>query len=63
MEVGAVSARCYEDRILIQRAGYTVCHNLGAGMIMFTRKAAELVLQNYRTVWTTENRLLFSQLQ
>lgn len=62
LEVGAVSARCYEDRILIQRAGYAVCHNLGAGMIMFTRKAAELVLQNYRTVWTTENRLLFSQL-
>lgn len=29
---------------------------------MFTREAAELVLQNYRTVWTTENRLLFSQL-
>lgn len=61
-EVGAVSARCYEDRILIQRDGYAICHNLGAGMIMFTRKAAELVLQNYRTVWTTENRLLFAQL-
>lgn len=62
LEVGAVSARCYEDRILFQRDGYAVCHNLGAGMIMFTRKAAELVLQHYRTVWTTENRLLFSQL-
>jgi hypothetical protein len=31
-------------------------------MIMFSRKAAELVLQNYRTVFTTENRTLFSQL-
>jgi hypothetical protein len=60
--VGAVSARCYEDRILIQRDGYAVCHNLGAGMIVFTREAAELVLQNYRTTWTTENRLVFSQL-
>jgi len=62
LEVGAVSARCYEDRILMQRDGYAVCHNLGAGMIMFSRKAAEIVLHNYRTVWTTENRLLFSQL-
>lgn len=62
LEVGAVSARSYEDRILMQRDGYAVMLNLGAGMIMFSRKAAELVLQNYRTVWTTENRLLFSQL-
>ena len=62
LEVGAVSARCYEDRILIQRIGYAVCHNLGAGMVIFSRKAAELVLQNYRTVWTTENRMLFAQL-
>ena len=60
--VGAVSARCYEDRILFQRDGYAVTHNLGAGMIMFTREAAELVLANYRTVWTTENRTLFAQL-
>jgi hypothetical protein len=60
--VGAASARCYEDRILIQRDGHAIVHNNGAGMIMFTRKAAELVLQNYRTAWTAENRLLFSQL-
>jgi 2-deoxy-D-gluconate 3-dehydrogenase len=62
LEVGAVSARCYEDRILIQRDGYAITHNTGAGMIIFSRKAAELVLQNYRTVFTTENRLLFAQL-
>lgn len=62
LEVGAVSARCYEDRILMQRPDYAVMHNLGAGMIMFSRHAAELVLQNYRTVFTMENRLLFAQL-
>jgi hypothetical protein len=62
LNVGAVSARCYEDRILFQRDGYAVKHNIGAGMIMFTREAAELVLANYRTVWTTENRTLFAQL-
>jgi hypothetical protein len=62
IEVGAVSARAYEDRILIQRDGYAVMHNLGAGMIIFSRKAAKLVLHNYRTTWTTENRLVFAQL-
>jgi hypothetical protein len=62
LEVGAVSARCYEDRILIQRDGYAVCHNLGAGMIIFTREAAELVLNQYRVQWTTENRAIFAQL-
>lgn len=62
LEVGAVSARCYEDRVLFQRPNYAVCHNLGAGMIVFTRKAAEIVLQHYRTQWTTENRQTFSLL-
>lgn len=62
LKVGAVSARCYEDRILIQRDGYAIMHNLGAGMVIFTREAAELVLKYFRTGWTNANRLLFSQL-
>ena len=61
LEVGAVSARSYEDRILIQRDGYAVMHNLGAGQVIFSRKAAELVLQNFRTGLTTENRRAFMQ--
>lgn len=60
--VGAVSARCYDDRILFQSNGYAVMHNLGAGMVIFTRAAARTVLQFYRTSWTTENRLVFAQL-
>ena len=62
LAVGAVSARCYEDRILVQRDGYALMHNLGAGMIIFSRKAAEIVLQRYRTQWTTENRRVFAML-
>lgn len=62
LEVGAVSARCYQDRILVQRDGYAVCHNLGAGHVIFTREAARLVLSHFRTGWTTDNRLLFAQL-
>lgn len=62
LEVGAVSARCYEDRILIQRDGYTVCHNLGWGQQILTREAAQLSLANMRTSMTVENRRLFMQL-
>lgn len=59
--VGAVSARCYEDRILFQRDGYAVMHNIGAGMIIFSRPAAELVLGSCRTGHTLENRRTFMQ--
>ena len=62
LEVGVVSARCYEDRILLQRDGYACCHNLGAGHVLFTRAAAEVVLRTFRTAWTSDNRRIFSQL-
>ncbi len=62
LEVGAVSARCYEDRVLVQRDGYALAHNLGAGQIILTREAARIILDNYRTGWTTDNRLIFCQL-
>jgi|HubBroStandDraft_2_1064218.scaffolds.fasta_scaffold00003_86 hypothetical protein len=62
LEVGAVSARSYEDRLLIQRDGYGIFHNLGAGMVIFTRRAAKIILDHYRTGWTTENRQVFVQL-
>lgn len=62
LPVGAVSARCYEDRVLLQQPDYAVMHNLGAGMVIFTREAARLALRHFRTTWTTENREVFSQL-
>lgn len=62
LSVGAVSARCFEDRVLFQRDGYAVCHNLGAGMVLFKREAAQIVLDNYRTMWTSDNRRIFAQL-
>jgi len=61
-KVGSVSARCYEDRILTQCDGWAVVHNTGAGMIIFDREAAELVLNYYRTQWTLENRAIFAVL-
>lgn len=61
-EVGAASPRSYVDRVLIQREGYAVMHNIGAGFIIFTREAAELVLRSFRTHWWPDNRRLFAQL-
>ena len=62
LPVGAVSARCFDDRVLIQRDGYAVMHNLGAGHIILTRAAAELVLRTFRAAFTTDNRRIFSKL-
>lgn len=62
LRVGAVSSRTYEDRVLLQRDGYAVCHNLGAGHIILTRQAAELILKYYRNGWTLENRRVFCHL-
>lgn len=62
LAVGAVSPRCYADRILVQRSGYAVCHNLGAGIILLTREAAGLILDHYRTGWWNANRAVFAQL-
>lgn len=60
--VGAASARAYDDRVLIQRSGYAVMHNLGAGQVVFTREAAQRVLEFYRTGWWPDNRAIFAQL-
>ena len=37
LNVGFVSPRCFEDRILVPRDGYAVMGNLGAGMTMMAR--------------------------
>src|SRR5229473_6556328 len=62
LEVGAVSPRSYVDRVLIQRDGYAVMHNIGAAAIIFTRAAAEIVLRTFRTHWWPDNVRLFAQL-
>lgn len=62
LEVGAVTPRVYDDRVLIQRDGYCVLHNAGAGVVFFTRRAAELVLTHFRTTFWRENRTTFEQL-
>lgn len=60
--VGAVTARTYDDRILIQRDAYAILHNAGAGMVIFTREAARLALDHLRTAYTLDNRRIFTLL-
>lgn len=62
LPVGSVSARTFCDRILFQRDGYAVMHNLGWGMMIMTREAAQLALRYFRTHFTLENRRVFWQL-
>jgi hypothetical protein len=61
LNVGAVSPRSYVDRILIQRDGFAVMHNIGAGAIIFTREAADIVLRTFRTGWWPSVRYGFAQ--
>lgn len=60
LSVGAVTARTYDDRILIQRDAYAVLHNAGAGMVIFSREAARLALDHLRTAYTLDNRKIFA---
>lgn len=62
MDVGAVSPRSYVDRCLIQCNGHACMHNIGAGAVIFTREAAEIVLRSFRTGWWPDNVRLFAQL-
>jgi hypothetical protein len=54
LRVGAVSARCLKNRRLLQRHGYAVSFNLGAGMIIMRHEAVTAVLSRYRTIGARE---------
>ena len=62
LEVGAATAYCFDRWVLYNRGRYAVTLISGATMILFTRQAARLVLDHYRTTTTTEiyEWLLFS---
>jgi|GEM_PF-4455793 len=45
---GAVTVRNFNTRVIEYNRDYTINWNIGAGMILFTREAAQLVLDNYK---------------
>jgi hypothetical protein len=44
---GAATVRSYEGRVIEHRSGYSVNWGTGAGMILFSRPAAEVILRQY----------------
>lgn len=46
--VGAVSSRCFTDRILEKRDGYAVMANVGAGMFITRRDLIPILLEDWR---------------
>jgi hypothetical protein len=62
LAMGAATARGLTKRVLYWRNDYAVTMLSGAGMILFRRDAAELILRNYRTTTSTEITDWFLQL-
>lgn len=52
---GAATVRSYQSRVLEYRRGYLLCWNIGAGMVLFSRPAAQLILGYYEVLrrWMT----------
>jgi carbamoyltransferase len=60
-KVGAASARSMISRVLAHGPQYVVQWNVGAGMVLFSRAAAEAVLKDYRLTSAREIRTFFLQ--
>lgn len=45
--VGSATVRSYNSRVIEYRKNYSINWNTGAGMVLFSRKGAEIVLDNY----------------
>lgn len=55
---GAATVRSYEGRVLEHRAGYSINWGTGAGMILFSRPAAEIILRHYATLQMTSKSIM-----
>jgi len=50
---GAATVRSYESRVIEYRNRYTLSWNIGAAMVLFSRPAAQLILDQYHTLRVT----------
>jgi hypothetical protein len=55
--VGAVSALGYRSRVLEYRKNYSIDWARGAGLVLFTREAAQFVLENYSNLKMTSQQI------
>jgi hypothetical protein len=44
---GSATARSFESHVLEYRSGYAVQSDIGAGMVLFSREAAEIIMEKY----------------
>ena len=47
LQVGAATTRTFSSRTLVTKSKYATLWNVGAGTVLFTRKAARIVLSHY----------------
>jgi len=57
IKVGAVSALGYQSRVLEYRKNYSVDWARGAALVLFTREAAQLLLENYSRLEMTSQQI------
>jgi len=50
---GAATVRSYESRVMEHRAGYSINWATGAGMVLFSRLGAQVILENYGKLMMT----------
>jgi hypothetical protein len=55
--VGAASALGYQSRVLEYRRNYSIDWARGAGLVLFTREAAKLLLENYSRLEMTSQQI------
>jgi SAM-dependent methyltransferase len=48
LSVGATTVRTINSRVLLYRSQYAILWNTGAGMVLFTREAARIILAAYK---------------
>lgn len=54
---GAATVRSYQSRVIEYRHGYFLSWNIGAGMVLFSRAAAQLLLARYQKLRMTSRSL------
>lgn len=62
LQVGAVTARTVDNGVLVYRPQYGIMWNTGAGMVLFTREAANIVLSTYGIVTAKKLSRFYSNL-
>jgi hypothetical protein len=61
LAVGAVTVKTLASRVLYYRKDYAILWSVGASMILFTRKAAKIVLLTYRRTTSREVAAFYQQ--